>query len=110
MPAPVYSALLWQQTSFSSLATGPGPDPGFVWVVRDIVVEQLGSSFQAGSGFRLSSTSGSVIWGWASYDMQGGRSYQWTGRHVMVAAEQLVAQAALPGVNFAINGYNLTTP
>jgi hypothetical protein len=83
---------------------------GFVAVVRDMILIQNGTSFNALVGVSVYTGTGVQVWQQIHPDALSSTTYHWQGRKVMNAGDQLKAFANDPAWSIDVSGYLLTLP
>lgn len=101
----IYSVEMWAATLAAGQTSGPGPQPGHVWVVRDVVLiatttgdPDYGRLSVAGDGLP-------IIWGSAT--LPSLETAHWSGRQVLTPGQSLQWNAASRTWRIRVSGYDL---
>lgn len=109
----VYSQRLWSAGPFAAPGTqaGPAVPAGFTWVVRDVRWQNT-SNF---TGYRVSpaileTATGIVLAATGTFTSIVGQLYEWQGRSILRAGEQLQFTSQSSSWKLVVDGYQLTGP
>jgi len=105
----VYSTLLVWEKALAGDSTPAGPNPGFVWVIRDITVYN-GNTLEIVDA-SITGLDGIVLWAteWNPVDAQAGLSHELC--HIVIpAVDGFVQLHATFPVDFYISGFQLSLP
>lgn len=110
--ANVYSQQLWLGNLYSSgFSLGPAPPAGFVWVIRDVILENTGfPEYYALKQIHLYTGATSDICKIPNGVARGTTVFHWEGRYVLMPGQNLEAAAGDLGWSIYVSGYQLTLP